>query len=156
AVGQGRGAAGVRADPVAYGLVAVRVDLRDDQAERRVPGNEVAADDVVDRVVVGVRPRAVVEDVDADVVRHGRGARDVRADVVALDGVVPGVVGNGHADQIRVAGDHVAVRGGRAADGVVRGAEVDGHQIVLAVGGQAACAGDVGTDEVADDGIAGR
>src|SRR5205823_4546823 len=102
----------LRADEVAPDDVATSAYVN---AVRAVAGDDVARGGrrAADRVVVGA---AADVQADAGVGQRGRPG-GVRADEIALDNVVRGVVGVDAAGI--VAGDEVARAGGRSTDGVV-------------------------------------
>jgi hypothetical protein len=149
-VAQRRSARGVEADQVAHDLVVAVGDAGDAYAVPRPAGDDVPgprgrpADHVV----------AAFGDEEAEAgVGHGGGAISIRADVVALHHVVRrGDAGDG--DPLSaVPRDDVALRGGQAADPVVRG--VRDHHAGLRVT-QAGRAGGVGADEVAGNHVVRR
>src|SRR5262249_36267421 len=106
---------------------------------------------VIDTVSVGADQVRSGGHADARAVRDGRSARRVRANVVPLDRVGVAVEFN---PEVGVAADDVPRCGRAAANGVERGGGVDEHAMVGI--GQRGCAGGVGADVVAGDGVAGR
>src|SRR5262249_58922974 len=123
-VAEAFGACGVSADPIALHQVVRRPRVRDEDAVRTVPGDDVtsASSRPADRV-----QRGSSDDQYPEAVAECGGAGGVEADEVALDQVArrPRAADE---DAVRtVAGDDFAGVGGCPADRVRRGSSADSH-----------------------------
>src|SRR5207244_4304146 len=132
-VGDGRIAVFVDADVVTLDHVGGRIRAGDENAaEVEIAGGVVAADDVPRRgraAADGVAGRAVFDLHAVRAVAQSDGAGVVSADVVAEDGIPRRADVSDVNAVARVAGDDVAGRRRRAADGVVRGAAGDDYTV---------------------------